>query len=196
MFWPPPASVVALRLRRPGRRRPARPARGRSWRRTRPACAWAAGSPRRGRSARRPRRALVGVGRLDDGEDVRVGAVAARARSRTCPAAGLLGSACACSSWPSEMLSVTSAQSIGRRRSAVLGVGDGDRVRDRVAEVGDLPSSGISIVTSGRVLPTVIGTLSTPVAPAVGHASAWRCSCRPVYVCVGFGSVESVVPSP
>ena len=59
------------------------------------------------------------------------------------------------------------------------------------------PSSGISIVTTGRVLPAVIATLSTPVGAArVGHAQRRGVAARGVVRELGFGAVESTVPSP
>ncbi len=68
----------------------------------------------------------------------------------------------ACSSWPSWMLSVTLAQSIVPSSGSVTVILYGT-VSPKSA---NWPSSGMSIVTVGRVLPATTTSVSTPVMPA------------------------------
>src|SRR4051795_7661953 len=99
----------------------------------------------------------------------------------------------ACSSWPSWMLSVTFEQSIVPSSGSVTGILYGT-VSPKSA---NWPSSGMSILTVGRVLPATTTTVSTPDWPD------WSVTVRRtlklpavVYVWVGLAAVESVVPLP
>ena len=77
-----------------------------------------------------------------------------------------LDRSCACSSWPSEILTVMSLQTIPA--PVVPSSGSVTVIVYGILSVKDasLPSSGVVIVTIGARLPTVIGMFSTAVRPA------------------------------
>ena len=104
----------------------------------------------------------------------------------------------ACWSWPRLTFSVTSSQSmppsVVEPSSASETVMWNGTMSPKSAI---LPSSGMSIVTSGRELPATIGTESVPFRPPASVTVSLALKLPAVaYVCDGFGSVESVVPSP
>ena len=90
---------------------------------------------------------------------------AARPEDRTPSQPVALDRSCACSSWPSEILTVMSAQLM----PAPVEPSSGSVIETLygILSVKDAtwPSSGISIVTVGARLPTEICTLLTAVRP-------------------------------
>ena len=66
---------------------------------------------------------------------------------------------------------------------AVLGIGDGHRERDGLSpKANSPPSTGMSMLTVGAVLPTVIVVLAAALLPlesvTVSRAVYWPASCR------------------
>ena len=167
MFWKPPWRVAG-RLRPHARVTAGGAARapGRWPRSTRPACAWAAAdsSARPVSGAGAAGATVVGVGRLEDGEDVRRRRRARwRGRSGRCRCSRCTGcSGWACSSWPEQVLDrhLSSSRSVPSSGSVTVTV-----YATWSPQSKKPPSGGSVMVTVGAVLPTVTGTFAVAVRP-------------------------------